>query len=230
VFFYDIKKQILDKLGQQGYNTTDKLDKKGYDIFWVCTAEWNTEQAVKDVLPLISDKAVLVVRSTVLPGTTKQLKDKYKIRHIVHNPEFLRERTAIDDMFHPDRIVIGTDSDYARKVLAEIYRTVYSRIVFTDSTTSETVKLASNCWLATQISYWNEVKRICDVLNINPQEVANICTLDGRISRYGSSMFGTPYGGFCLPKDMEAFSNLFKEKKIQSDFLALVSKTNKEIQ
>ena len=235
VLFNDINEKIVEQLNKEGYNATshiEKVDPKEYSIIWICTAEWNTEKALSKVAKFQDEKLgnliIYVIRSTTLPGTTKELKEKYKIRFIAHNPEFLRASTAIEDMFNPDRIIIGTDCHFVYSTLYSIYKTTHAPIVNVDFTSSEVIKLASNCWLATQISYWNEIKKICEKFNLNPQAVANACTLDKRISKYGSKMVGTPYSGFCLPKDMETFSNLFKEKDLHSEFLHLVSRTNKD--
>ena len=234
VIFNDINEVIVKKLIKNGYNATTNIEKnidlKKVNVYWICTAEWNTEEALKKAVKCSSIKndAVFVIRSTTLPGTTKHFKEKYNIKFIAHNPEFLRESSAVFDMFHPDRVVIGTDSSFVLATLTNVYKTAYSKIVKTDSTSSEIIKLASNCWLATQISYWNEIKKICEKFKVNSQNVANVCTLDKRISKYGTNMLGTSYGGFCLPKDLKALSNLFKEKDLYSEFLHLVSKVNKE--
>ena len=237
VVFYDKNKKVLDSIKKEKRNVIYKLENSvvddSYNVFvWICTAEWNTEEALKETIEFQKQKKIgnvfYVIRSTTYPGTTENLREAYSVKFIAHNPEFLREKTAINDMFNPDRVVIGTSQIKMEKILKEFYEKNYTNIVCTDSTSSELIKLASNCWLATQITYWNEIKKIADKLNLNPQEIANVCTLDKRISKYGTNMLGKPFSGFCLPKDTKALDKLFLDNKINSDLLHLIIKLNEE--
>ena len=122
---------------------------------------------------------------------------------MVSNPEFLREGAAINDFKRPDRIVIGTTDDRARNVMSEIYRPLFLNnppIIFTDRRTSELIKYAGNAFLATKITFINEIADVCEKVGANVQEVARGIGLDNRI---GSKFLhaGPGYGGSCFPKD-----------------------------
>lgn len=233
VVFYDIKSDILNKLKKNKYEITDSID-NNYDVFWICTAEWNVDDVFKILTKKIdtwSYKKIIIIRSTVPPGETEILSKKYSLKYIAHMPEFLREATAVDDAFNPDRIIIGCSDKLTIESLLPLFKRVFPDvpIVTTDPTTSELIKLASNAWLSTQISFWNEIFKVCNLYNVNPQEVSTGCTLDKRISKYGSKMTGSPFEGFCLPKDIISMKNAFKNKKVTSQFLDMISNINKEV-
>ena len=125
---------------------------------------------------------------------------------IVSNPEFLREGSAVQDFTHPDKIVIGTDSDRALKIMQEIYRPLYlidTPFVITNPETAELIKYACNAFLATKITYINEIANLCDKVGADVHQIAKAMGLDGRIS---PKFFhpGPGYGGSCFPKDTEA--------------------------
>jgi len=230
VMFNDINSEALNKLEQKGFKVSMfKKDIALYmpDIIWVCTAEWDTEKVLKDIYELNSHK-IIVIRSTMPVGETEKLTKKYGLRHVAHVPEFLRQKTAIEDIFNKDRIIIGTEDRLVQLKLEEIFKSVTVPVFITDIKTSELIKYASNCWLASQISFWNEIKKLCDKLCINPQAVANGATLDKRISKYGSAMTGEPWGGFCYPKDIKSLIKSFEEKDIDPIFLKAVKKVNDE--
>jgi len=226
VYYNDINKNVLKDLEKKGKKTMHPLEwMSNKDIFWICTHEKAVESVISKYHNMFLN-SIVVIRSTCPPGTIQYLQDKYKLKALAHNPEFLREKTALADKFNQDRIVIGTNNFIVKTTIEKIYKSEKIPVFFTDFTTSELIKYASNCWLSTQISYWNEVKKICDAFNVNPQAVANACSADKRISKYGTAMLGTPYGGMCFPKDMDAFINTFKNKKIKPTLLKAVKKVN----
>ena len=145
------------------------------------------------------------------------MEKNYELVKLIHNPEFLREKTAINDTFFTNRIVIGSNSYGNGKYFIDaIYNSLHCPKVNVDLRTAEMIKQVSNAWLATQISFWNEIKTICDVMKINPQEISNAVVLDKRISKYESIMLGKPFEGKCLPKDLEHLIDCFKEQGLQS--------------
>ena len=225
IIFCDIKPEILKKLEIKGFKVTTKIENIKADMFWICTAEWNTEEVLKKLSKHYKDPFVLI-RSTTPPGTVEKLGKKYNIRHIAHIPEFLKQKTAIQDIFDKDRIIIGTTDKETQEKLKQVFNSETIKIIYTTPTTSELIKYASNCWLAMTISYWNEIKKICDKYKVNPQMVANAACLDRRISKYGTAMIGEPYAGFCFPKDLDAFIKSFEENKIDSTLLKAVRKVN----
>ena len=165
--------------------------------------------AAEEIAHAMSNYTLIVTKSTVPVGTGRQVAEK--IRRICpeadfdvcSNPEFLREGAAINDFMRPDRVVIGADTDRARKMMREIYRPLFLRetpIVFTDLETSELTKYAANSFLATKITFINEIADLCEKLGADVHDVAKGIGLDGRI---GSKFLhpGPGYGGSCFPKD-----------------------------
>ncbi|AMO72110.1 UDP-glucose dehydrogenase family protein [Sphingorhabdus sp. M41] len=165
--------------------------------------------ASEEIADSITKATVIVTKSTVPVGTgdevehiieKKQPRDRFSI---VSNPEFLREGAAIRDFKRPDRIVIGTEDDWAKDVMSEIYRPLFlneSPILFTGRRTAELTKYAANAFLATKITFINEIADLCEKVGADVQEVARGIGLDNRI---GSKFLhaGPGYGGSCFPKD-----------------------------
>ena len=166
-------------------------------------------QAARDVVAAIDGFTVVVTKSTVPVGTGDEVERIMRETRpdadfaVVSNPEFLREGAAIADFKRPDRIVIGTDDDRARKVMEELYRPLYlnaAPLLFTARRTSELIKYAGNAFLATKITFINEIAELCERVGANVQEVARGIGLDNRIG--GKFLHAGPgYGGSCFPKD-----------------------------
>jgi len=168
--------------------------------------------AARQLAPLLSGTTVIITKSTVPIGTgdeveriLRELRPDITVP-VVSNPEFLREGAAIQDFKHPDRIVVGTDDSRAREVLSDLYRPLYlnaAPILFTDRRTAELIKYAANSFLATKITFINEVADLCEQVGANVQQVARGIGLDNRI---GSKFLhaGPGYGGSCFPKDAVA--------------------------
>ncbi|MGE0408305.1 MAG: UDP-glucose/GDP-mannose dehydrogenase family protein [Amphiplicatus sp.] len=165
--------------------------------------------AAEEIARALAGYTVIVTKSTVPVGTGAEVEETIRRARpdaefsVVSNPEFLREGAAIEDFKRPDRIVVGAEDDRAREVMREIYRPLYlneTPIVFTNRATSELIKYAANAFLATKITFINEMADLCERLGGNVQEVAKGIGLDGRI---GSKFLhaGPGYGGSCFPKD-----------------------------
>jgi UDPglucose 6-dehydrogenase len=165
--------------------------------------------ATREIAPLLPPPVVVVTKSTVPIGTgdeveriLREMRPECEIP-VVSNPEFLREGAAIQDFKHPDRIVVGTDDARARAVLAELYRPLYLNqppILYTGRRTAELIKYAANSFLATKITFINEIADLCEKVGADVQEVARGIGLDNRIG--GKFLHAGPgYGGSCLPKD-----------------------------
>jgi UDPglucose 6-dehydrogenase len=168
--------------------------------------------AARDIAARTDGKAIIVTKSTVPVGTgdeveriMREVRPELNIA-VVSNPEFLREGAAIGDFKRPDRIVIGTNDENARRVMTEIYRPLYLNeppLLFTDRRTSELIKYAANAFLAVKITYINEIADLCEQVGANVQEVARGIGLDNRIG--GKFLHPGPgYGGSCFPKDTQA--------------------------
>jgi UDPglucose 6-dehydrogenase len=157
-------------------------------------------------------RTVIVTKSTVPVGTGRRLENILAQRlppnafDVASNPEFLREGSAIQDFMRPDRVVIGTGSEHARTVLRALYRPLYlleTPVVFTTIETAEMIKYAANAFLATKITFINEVANLCEAVGADVQDVARGIGLDGRIGRKFLHA-GPGFGGSCFPKDCEA--------------------------
>lgn len=163
---------------------------------------------------------VVVVKSTVLPGTTEEVvrpileehsgKKAFQDFGLAMNPEFLREGVALNDFLNPDRIVIGVQDEKTRKVLEELYAPIDAPKLIVDVKTAEMIKYASNAFLATKISFANEIGNICKKLGIDSWKVFEGVGLDHRISPYFFRT-GIGWGGSCFPKDVRALISKAKE-------------------
>jgi len=172
--------------------------------------------AAREIAELAEGYTVVVTKSTVPVGTAREVEAiiaKYKkpdsVIDVASNPEFLREGAAVNDFMHPDRVVIGTQSDRAVETLKEVYRPLYlneTPMVITTPETSEIIKYAANAFLATKITFINEIADLCEASGANVQHVAKAIGLDGRI---GSKFLhaGPGYGGSCFPKDTLALTH-----------------------
>lgn len=165
---------------------------------------------------------LIVEKSTVPVQTGQKVKEtiqRYKRSKnnfdVASNPEFLREGKAIYDFFYPDRIVIGVESEKAEKILKDIYTPLDAPIIVTNINAAELIKHASNSFLATKISFINAVARVCDLAGADVEKVALAMGMDKRIGKAFLDA-GVGYGGFCFPKDVEAFMHI--SKKLGYDF------------
>ena len=168
--------------------------------------------AVREIAPLLSPTAVVVTKSTVPVGTGDEIERILRdVRpeadmHVVSNPEFLREGAAIYDFKHPDRIVIGSDNEAARAVMAEVYRPLYlnaAPLLYVSRRTAELIKYAANAFLATKITFINEIADLCERTGADVNDVARGMGLDNRIG--GKFLHAGPgFGGSCFPKDATA--------------------------
>ena len=173
------------------------------DVYFICVPEGSVDGVVKNLRKQlhIGSHALIVVRSSVAPGTCRGLQSSLAL-HICHNPEFLREVSAAQDEFSPDRVVIGECCKGHGNLLEDLYKPLRVPIVRTDPTTSELVKLASNNYFSTVISYWNTIEMLAQKVGVSGHQVGMIASMDSRISEYGAR-FHNKYGGRCLPKDAQ---------------------------
>jgi UDPglucose 6-dehydrogenase len=168
--------------------------------------------AADEIADALDGYTVIITKSTVPVGTGNEVEKRIRARRpdadfdVVSNPEFLREGSAINDFMRPDRVVIGTDSERARAVMKQLYRVLYlieTPIVFTSRPTAELTKYAANAFLATKITFINEMADLCEKVGADVQDVARGIGLDGRIGRKFLHA-GPGYGGSCFPKDTRA--------------------------
>ena len=184
----------------------------------------------------INKYCVIVTKSTVPVGTTKEIKNiiSKKINEknfdVVSNPEFLREGSAISDFIRPDRVVIGCENKKSEDIMKELYRPLYlieTPIISTTIESSEIIKYASNSFLATKISFINQVADLCERVGADVQDVAKGIGIDKRI---GNKFLhaGPGYGGSCFPKDVKAFIKTAEKNDVNLSILNAVDKFNEE--
>ncbi len=170
--------------------------------------------AAEEIAELMDGFTVVVTKSTVPVGTGDEVEDIVRKTRpdanfaVVSNPEFLREGAAIGDFKRPDRVVVGTEDERAKKVMEELYRPLFlnqTPIVFTARRTSELIKYAANAFLAVKITFINEMADLCEAVGANVQEVSRGIGLDGRIGKKFLNA-GPGYGGSCFPKDTLALT------------------------
>jgi UDPglucose 6-dehydrogenase len=168
--------------------------------------------AAEEIAAQIDDYVVVITKSTVPVGTNREVARRIRAARpdaefdVASNPEFLREGAAIEDFMHPDRIVVGVESERARAVIADLYRPLFLRetpMVQTGLETAEMIKYAANAFLATKITFINEIADLCEKVGADVQSIAKGIGLDGRI---GAKFLhaGPGYGGSCFPKDTVA--------------------------
>ncbi len=190
--------------------------------------------AARQLGPFLRDYTVVVNKSTVPVGTARQVAriiaevNPGASFDVASNPEFLREGAAITDFMHPDRVVIGVDSPRAEEVLKAVYRPLYlieTPFVITTIETAELTKYASNAFLATKISFINEVANICEEIGADVQDVAKGMGLDGRIGKKFLHA-GPGYGGSCFPKDTHALLRIAQEYGVACRIVEAVVEVN----
>ncbi|HOL21879.1 MAG TPA: nucleotide sugar dehydrogenase [bacterium] len=194
------------------------------------------EDALKSILAVNLPKKklpVVVIRSTIVPGTTAALQKKFPSLHLVYNPEFLSERNSLADMERTDRVVIGGHLKYCKKV-EEIYRLVfpYARYIITDTTTAEMIKYAANVTLAGQVMIANELYQICQKLGVDWAFVRNAIILDpliGRNTKVPGPDGDMGFGGKCLPKDLNALIYRARELGYNPELLIQIWKSNLKV-
>lgn len=191
------------------------------------------EAVAKVASKISSTDKILVIKSTVVPGTTEGLSKKYPKVRFAMNPEFLTEANAFWDFLHPDRTVIGTFHESVAAKLSQIYQGLYgpnSKIFITDPTTAEMVKYMSNAFLSTKVMFANEIYDICSALGIKYEEVKNMVAADERIGTTHLDVTTVRgFGGKCFPKDMVALLGFAREKKVPTELLDIVWKKNLKI-
>lgn len=173
-------------------------------------------QAARDIAENLEGYTVIVNKSTVPVGTVREVERIIKEVNptadcdVCSNPEFLREGAAIQDFMHPDRVIIGTESDRAKEVMKELYRPLFinqTPVVFVSPETSELIKYASNAFLATKITFINEIANMCEKSGADVQDVSRAMGMDGRIGKKFLHA-GPGYGGSCFPKDTLALAQI----------------------
>jgi len=229
---------VVGHKGVVGNATYTLFKRLGYDIFGVDKEDTSYPKA--DVTFIcVPEKVVtvdflskfktdlMVIRSTVVPGTCKMIHRELGV-HTCHNPEFLRESTAIMDSFTPERVIIGECCKFHGNILEELYEPLRKPIFRDSPEVTEMTKLAINGFLSTIISYWNEIDEISSKIGVNGTKVGMLASTDSRVGYYGSR-FHTKFGGKCLPKDTNHLIDVAKENGLNPVLLDAVMEINSQI-
>jgi UDPglucose 6-dehydrogenase len=193
-------------------------------------------QVAKDLGPLITEYTVIIDKSTVPVGTSELVHKAIaknvspELFDVVSNPEFLREGVAVEDFMKPDRVVIGTESDKAKEILNRLYAPLVRQgnpIIFMDERSAEMTKYAANAFLATKITFMNEIANLCELVGANVDDIRRGIGTDSRIGK--RFLFaGIGYGGSCFPKDVQALAKTSEENNYQFHILDSVMKVNEK--
>jgi UDPglucose 6-dehydrogenase len=174
---------------------------------------------------------IVIIKSTIPPGTTEQLNKEFKFIHIAFNPEFLTEANAVEDYKNQNRIIVGADRPYSSRV-KQIFAKAFPKvpIIKTSSTIAETIKYVTNTFLAMKVSYANEISQLCGKLNIDYDKVIEYARYDDRL---GNSHWSVPgpdgdfgFGGHCFPKDIAALTYVAKQLGVDTTMLAATMTKN----
>ena len=249
VLFHDIDKKKLDTLKKDGYIVASQFKETIFnsDIVFVCvpTPTNNNQMDLSCILSTISELStaineakkyvVLVFRSTILPQTTRTilipaLEENSGLKAgkdfgVCMNPEFLRENSSIHDFLNPCRVVIGEFDKKSGDILENLYSPFNCPIIRTDLDTAEMIKYVANLFLASKISFFNEIYMVCQKLGLDAKVVSEAASLDPRIGKYGTCG-GFAFGGKCFPKDLNAFISYAKSRGLNHKLLEAVNKVN----
>ena len=193
--------------------------------------------AATEIAHALTGYAVIVTKSTVPVGTNRAMAEVIRSARpdldfdVASNPEFLREGAAVDDFMRPDRVVVGVESPRARAVMADVYRPLFLRdfpVVYTGLESAEMIKYAANAFLATKISFINEIAALCERVGADVKSVARGMGLDGRI---GNKFLhaGPGYGGSCFPKDTKALARIGQEHGLPMQITETVIRVNEGV-
>ncbi|MBA7602756.1 UDP-glucose 6-dehydrogenase TuaD [subsurface metagenome] len=225
-------KRFLEHLGYsvEGYDavkskgTISKLEEA--ERYWICTPETAVGGVLND---LRAKKGLVIIRSTTVPGETDGYIKEFG-RHMVHNPAFSRERSAYSDMLKAGKFLVGECCEEHGWEVAEIYEKIGAEVIRVKPAESEMIKLATNGFLTTLISYWNEIFGICEKTGLDADKIAKTARKrDGRIPEYGTRWTGKAFGGKCLPKDLNHLIGFAERQGHRAIILESVRKLNQRI-
>jgi UDPglucose 6-dehydrogenase len=236
---------LTDNLGSARLRFTTRAEEAASesDVIFLCVGTppradgradlCQVEEVARTIAPMLDGYKLIVEKSTVpartarwIDWTIRRLAGREREFDVASNPEFLREGTAVRDFLHPDRIVIGADSDRARALLLDLYKKSFDcPIVMTSVTTAELIKQTSNAFLATKISFINLVADLCEELGVDVATVARGVGLDARIGNHFLKA-GLGFGGSCLPKDLSALIRVAEDSGVDVGLLREVERIN----
>jgi len=184
-------------------------------------------------ISILEGNKIVVIKSTVIPGTTEKMQKKYPQHKIFFNPEFLTEKNAFEDMKNPDRQIVGylgNEYELAKEILELLPKTSYNAII--GATTAEMIKYYTNCFLALKVAFANQIYDLCEKMGIDYQEVKKGLVADKRIGKTHLDIFvegKRGFGGKCFPKDTKALLKFSQQKKVGLTILREAIKYNQKI-
>jgi UDPglucose 6-dehydrogenase len=228
----DIEEAIKECLSNKNAIFADNLKEvlENSDIIFLCIGTpilskgesdlTNIKNVCIELRKLIKQEVVVNIKSTVNPGDYLEIKNLLNTKniHLAVNPEFLREGSALQDALHPTRILVGTDDEYSKKILKELYSKFESPKIFTDPMSAIITKYASNSFLAVKISFINEIANICDIVGASIDDVSLGIGLDPRIGK-DYLKAGIGYGGSCLPKDTKNLIRFAEKNSLSTNIV-----------
>ena len=237
VFTYDLKEELCN-------STFDETVSRCKIVFVCLPTPMNHDGScnldiLEGVLSQINQytdtERIVVIKSTIIPGSTDEFNQKYKNIDIVFNPEFLTEANAVDDFENQSRLLLGGSLKSTTKI-KQIFSAVFRktpRIIKTDAKSAELVKYVTNAFLATKVSFANEIYQLCESLDLDYDKIIEMATLDPRL---GDSHWGVPgpdgdfgYGGHCFPKDVKALISLAHDVNAHPRILTAVDCKNNDV-
>jgi len=227
---------IADIFVYDRYKASESLDSvvNNSDILFICVPTpvddegycdiSIVESVASDILRVAEERKVIVIKSTVIPGTTEELASCYKDHSWIFNPEFLTEKNFINDFLEQNRIILGEAKNCSQidtLKVTHLYEAFIKtqknpgRVYWCTSTTAEVIKYANNCFLATKVMYFNEIAELCKTMEINYETVRSLVGLDKRIGTSHTEVPGQDglrgFGGACFPKDIQALITLMED-------------------
>jgi UDPglucose 6-dehydrogenase len=194
----------------------------------------STLEQLNQHLKELDEPKIVVIKSSLPPGTTDKLQSRFPFLQLVFNPEFLTERNAVEDFKNQTRIILG-GTRAATRPIKFLYQQVFStvKVYETTAATAEMTKFLINCYLATKLSFFNEMYQVCDKLSINYDEALNLMLLDGRISEHHTNVPGWDghfgFGGSCLPANINIMMERMKQLNVKPTILQAVWEKNLEV-
>ena len=222
VFIHDISPQALEMAINAGFGVRAHADQ--VEVDFICVPE----TVIVDALAALPADTMAIVRSTVTPGTTDALSERFE-RPLVFMPEFLREATAQWDAINPSFILVGCHDPEQGQLISQIFAPLLVRVIQVEPKVAEMVKLTLNSYLHTLISFWNEIHLIAERIGVPSHLVGKLCTLDPRVPAYGAVMHGSPVGGRCLPKDIAQLIGFAEGVDYEPDLLREAQRVNEKL-
>lgn len=215
------------------------------DIIFLCLPtlfdsnknEYNKD-SIYEIIDFLSEynyDGFIILKSTVEPGTTKELQNKYTHIKLIHNPEFLSAKTATIDYINQKHIVLGKSKDIDINIIISFFKYYFplAELSITKSDESEMMKIVCNSFYATKIQYFSEIKLLCDDYNIDYNNVKNLIIKNGWINPMHTNIPGhdgkLSFGGYCFPKDIKALNEVLKKRKINNKVIQAVIDENIEM-